>query len=121
MTHYEYMKRTNPAPLCTPHDLTFGGRCLNCGYDPNEDYGDPPTVNTWDMDQRRIDAAVERFPELFGLYSFPGQTFRINRKACYVNDRGIVMLYTQILYEGKWQDFAKGTVSELESVVKVKP
>ncbi|KKL23443.1 hypothetical protein LCGC14_2425360, partial [marine sediment metagenome] len=38
---------------CIAHDITFGGRCLACGYDPNKttpyicsecDAGDPTSV-----------------------------------------------------------------------------
>ncbi len=34
MTHYEYTQKINPPQPCTAAHITFGGRCLNCGYDP---------------------------------------------------------------------------------------
>ena len=34
-SHYAFMKRTKPARPCEARDMTFGGRCLNCGYDPD--------------------------------------------------------------------------------------
>lgn len=36
MTHYEYTRQHKPATPCTAARLTFGGRCLNCGFDPEE-------------------------------------------------------------------------------------
>ena len=37
-THFERMTaataRHNLARPCTAHDMTFGGRCLNCGFEP---------------------------------------------------------------------------------------
>jgi hypothetical protein len=34
MTHREHASQVRPAQPCTCHHLTYGGRCLNCGYDP---------------------------------------------------------------------------------------
>lgn len=34
MTHSEYSARARTVVHCHPAHLTFGGRCLNCGYDP---------------------------------------------------------------------------------------
>jgi hypothetical protein len=34
MTHHEYTEKVKPYPPCNASNLTFGGRCLNCGYDP---------------------------------------------------------------------------------------
>ena len=57
-THAEHSKRIRNATPCTAHDITFGGRCLACGYDPNNtmpdtgyicpdcDAGDPTSVIT---------------------------------------------------------------------------
>jgi hypothetical protein len=40
MTHKEYseryIKRTHERPCASWH-ITFGGRCLNCGYDPERE------------------------------------------------------------------------------------
>lgn len=39
-THLEYSERVlgkKPPVPCTVWTLTFGGRCLNCGYDPDEE------------------------------------------------------------------------------------
>jgi hypothetical protein len=40
MTHKEWSDKQVAAGKvgrpCTAHDLTFGGRCLNCGYEPEE-------------------------------------------------------------------------------------
>jgi hypothetical protein len=34
ITHAEWLKLNKPARPCTAHDITFGGACFNCGYDP---------------------------------------------------------------------------------------
>ena len=31
-THYDHMKRVRKDTLCTVWELTFGGRCLGCGW-----------------------------------------------------------------------------------------
>jgi hypothetical protein len=36
-SHHEFAKRHPTAKPCTCHDLTFGGRCLNCGYTPTSE------------------------------------------------------------------------------------
>jgi hypothetical protein len=44
-THYEHMNRVLPKPItntsvCTVWHLTFGGRCLNCGFQPDHTEGE---------------------------------------------------------------------------------
>jgi hypothetical protein len=34
MTHVEHSKKAGLAVPCSALHITFGGRCLNCGYDP---------------------------------------------------------------------------------------
>lgn len=34
-THREHAQRTRVATPCTQWSITYGGRCLNCGYDPH--------------------------------------------------------------------------------------
>jgi hypothetical protein len=40
LTHFEYMTAAldggQLSRPCTAHDGTFGGRCLNCGWEPRE-------------------------------------------------------------------------------------
>lgn len=36
MTHYEFMMKYSPGNICSARHLTFGNRCLNCGYDPKK-------------------------------------------------------------------------------------
>ena len=37
MTHFEYARQVaKPVLPCSGHYLTFGGLCLNCGYDPKK-------------------------------------------------------------------------------------
>jgi len=35
-THKQYVERTRPETTCKRADLTYGGVCLNCGFDPEE-------------------------------------------------------------------------------------
>jgi hypothetical protein len=62
----------------------------------------------------RIKDAIRTFPPTFGLSSFPNLTFRISERNSYVNDDDQIQLYTQVLRDGVWMDFAKGTPSELQ-------
>ena len=34
MTHHEQSEKARVATPCTAASITFGGRCLNCGWDP---------------------------------------------------------------------------------------
>ncbi len=36
MTHYEHSHKMGKLDSCTAHTITFGGRCLVCGYDPQK-------------------------------------------------------------------------------------
>jgi len=36
MTHSEASKQAKVSTPCTAAHITFGGRCLNCGYEPQE-------------------------------------------------------------------------------------
>jgi hypothetical protein len=65
-------------------------------------------------EKQLVAAAVDQFPSTFGLRAFPGDTFRVSSSSSYVNDSGVVQLYTQIQRDGKWLDFAKGEINELK-------
>jgi hypothetical protein len=72
-------------------------------------------------DQEKIDKVIATFPETFGLYNFPGEVFRLSRRASYFTGfggSGTLMLYTERRQkDGSWLDFAKGTESELRREV----
>jgi len=34
-THHEYQRYVRPVMPCTAAHMTFGGKCLNCGYEPD--------------------------------------------------------------------------------------
>lgn len=70
-----------------------------------------------DEQLKMIEAAKAEFPETFELRVFPGDTFRISSAHSYVNDSGVLMLYTEVLRSGKWLSFAKGSVRELRAEV----
>jgi len=64
---------------------------------------------------RKLEEASAGFPATFGLYGFPGETFRISESSSYVNDDGTAILYTEKLWpDGHWSDWAKGTREELK-------
>jgi len=43
LTHAKYSAQANLCVPCCVYHLTFGGRCLNCGWEPYPDQ--------WDMKQ----------------------------------------------------------------------
>jgi ferredoxin len=34
ISHREFSQRAHPAKPCSVHDMGFGGKCYNCGYEP---------------------------------------------------------------------------------------
>ena len=68
-------------------------------------------------DDKKVSDAIARFPKTFGLRAFPGKTFQISPQSSFVGDGGNVQLYTQVLKDGKWLDFARGTEDELRKEV----
>ena len=61
----------------------------------------------------KIQEAIASFPATFGLKGFPGQTFSIKERSCYLSS-GQIMLYT---VNAKGQDFAKATPTELRKEI----
>lgn len=60
-------------------------------------------------------ATIASFPATFGLAAFPGDVFRISERNSYFGaiHSEFPTLYTDIMRNGEWCDFAKGTPSEL--------
>jgi hypothetical protein len=72
----------------------------------------------YEEDANAVAKAINTFPKTFGLRAFPGEMFCIDKQASYVNDEGVVMLYTAVKRDGgKWLSFAKGTAEELRAEV----
>lgn len=72
-----------------------------------------PTTLTYDEEQAAVRRVCDSFPATFGLRAFPGDLFRVSRRASYYS-KPEVQVYTQIWSEGDvWLDFAKGTEQEL--------
>jgi hypothetical protein len=66
----------------------------------------------------KIAEVAAKFPEEFGLRSFPGEVFRISTSASYLGDKQQPMLYTERnLGADRWADFSKGTEEELRRQV----
>ena len=64
------------------------------------------------MDERILES-IALFPKLFGMYDQPSKVFRLSPSSSYVNSKKEVILYAQVLSDGKWLDYAKGTVEEM--------
>jgi len=71
---------------------------------------------TTDDNETRIKTAIAQFPKTFALRAHPGKTFRISPSYSYIS-QGEVMLYTEVLLDGQWLSFAKGTVKEMQAEV----
>lgn len=68
----------------------------------------------------QIEKAIKRFPPTFGLRAYPGETFQISHTASYMSE-GQVMLYLMVKREDGWQEFCKGTITELQqNIVSMK-
>lgn len=61
----------------------------------------------------RLEKAMARFPDTFGLKTQPGETFIFSRGSSYMDDRTPILSAVR-LHEGRWVAFDKGTVEELE-------
>ena len=44
MTYHEWTKKVKPVMPCSASDITFGGRCLNCGWVPSMTENDFITI-----------------------------------------------------------------------------
>ena len=73
----------------------------------------------WSEQSAAVSAAVARFPGTFQLRGYPGETFRVSRRASYYSDTYGILLYTERLCEDDvWRDFAKGTESALTAQIR---
>lgn len=82
----------------------------------------------YDEKQKEVFQRVkETFPDRFSLCGFPGEVFRISEDSSYFSGGMLscaeqdLMLYTQRLRDGRWSDFAKGTVAELRGQLVAEP
>jgi len=97
------------------HELNGYGECRPCG---DKRVAKQRTESGLASDHgpeadAALDAACAKFPVQFELRAFRGGTFRVSREASYVS-QGQIQVYTEALQDdGKWVDFAKGTVAEL--------
>lgn len=64
-----------------------------------------------------VRAEIAKLPATFGLRAYPGHVFRVSEHDSYINDFGVMMLYTEINDCGKWKSFAKGTAVELKAEI----
>ena len=60
-----------------------------------------------------VAAAAATFPAEFGLRAFPGKRFRANAGNSYYSEEYGVLIYTDILRDGVWSAFCKGSPDEL--------
>jgi hypothetical protein len=88
---------------------------------------EPAMVGSWQEQQDRIAAEIAKHPATFGLavnngiVNTKGETFRFSQQSSYVNDADVVMLYTEILRDGKWLSFAKEPAYEWPRYVIAAP
>lgn len=66
----------------------------------------------------KLKETIAKFPATFGLRQWSG-TFRISPGYSYINDNDEQMLYTEILKDGEWVSFAKGTEAELRREIVI--
>ncbi len=62
---------------------------------------------------QRIERTIGKFPPIFGLRGYAG-TFKIGLDSSFIDDSNHVVLYTQQLHNGVWQDFVKCSITELK-------
>lgn len=73
-------------------------------------------MNQYELEKEAVRKAVEAFPKTFKLRAFPGETFRVNLQNSYISE-GRLILYTDILQDGKWVAFAKGSRNVLRNEI----
>jgi hypothetical protein len=61
MTHAEHSTKARVATPCTSLHITFGGRCLNCGYEPARMSGFTPTKFSTIEDKEKFFNHFKRF------------------------------------------------------------
>jgi hypothetical protein len=73
---------------------------------------------TYKEERTAVEEAIKLFPAKFKLKAWPNDIFRISKNACFFSE-GRVMLYTARYNKelDQWQDFAKGTIHELQREV----
>jgi hypothetical protein len=76
------------------------------------------TMKSYQESKDAVSKAKAEFPSIFGLVAYPGEIFRISDSSSYLNDAGVVMLYTEIKKRGAWHSFCKGSPSELRTQVR---
>lgn len=75
-------------------------------------------LTSYELDKQRIADVAAEFPMTFGLWAFPGDTFRVSIRGSYIGTYGQVMLYTQRwTRDGYWECFAKSTPQELSTQI----
>jgi hypothetical protein len=68
---------------------------------------------------REIEETIARFPNVFYLDAFPGETFRFSHTCSFVGQDGKVILCAQRLGKhGKWEDVAKETAKTFASLIR---
>lgn len=79
-----------------------------------------PRTMTYAESIEAVRAAISRFPPFFRMKRMTG-TFRIDERASYVNDDGVVMLYLYVRPPNTtsdcWEACAKGTEDELRAEI----
>ena len=80
----------------------------------------PRNTMTYAESIEAVRAAIAKFPPVFKMRYGRLGVFRIEERASYVNEAGVVMLYVYVKsppVHPDWTAFAKGTVEELQQAI----
>ena len=74
----------------------------------------PTTTSDYTAEKGLVSAWIKAFPTTFGLRAFPGDTFKLSRRASFYSPGVGVQLYVfRQSDNGDWLEFSKATPQEL--------
>jgi len=84
---------------------------------------------SWEEEQRLVREAEESFPAEFGLYAFPGDKFRIRKRAGFYDSREGVQVVVEVkvkpgstnekMFPGReWLDFIRTSPGEVRKEMR---
>lgn len=89
MTHTEHSKKSKSSVPCAAHHVTFGGHCLNCGFNaPKKSYdtvGNIIAFESGELDNARV---IELFQHLIDSGTIHGLQGSYQRTAQQLIDSG---------------------------------
>lgn len=65
MTHFEHSKKAKSSVPCAAHHITFGGHCLNCGFNaPKKPYDTVGGIIAFESGELDREQMIELFQHL---------------------------------------------------------